>query len=398
MQQGRLVLAEHASIPALTIFYEGPASYTGEDMLEVQLPGNPALLDRVLQGVLAGHDVRLAEAGEFTRRAFLNGKIDLSRAEGIAATVGALSDGQLRAAKMLRRGRLGQWSEQLVERLTQLLALVEAGIDFVDQDDVVPISPADLDAGLAGIEREIAQLGQRCRPWSQLDALPWVVLAGPPNAGKSTLFNALLGRERALASAVAGTTRDVLTEPLTLDTDRGPVEVLLVDMAGLDAPAGGLDRAMQSRARDAIERAELVLQLGPTVRSTGDTPTLHVAAKSDAQAADPDAEVCVSAVTGEGLDRLRALIAGRLAGRAVAVGGEAMALQSRHQRAIADAAEAIGASRRLIAAEVSASALSQPELVALLMREAINALAALGGQMTPDDVIGKVFASFCVGK
>ncbi len=393
---GRLRLSNHHALPILATLFPGPHSYTGEDVLELQLPGNPALLERVLMHLLnlPGAGVRLAEPGEFTRRAFINGRIDLTRAEGIAATIGAVSDAQLRAAGLLRQGRLGRFAEQLVDRLARLLALVEAGIDFVDQDDVVAITPGALDAELADIARQLTDLRGRCRSWSQLQSLPWVVLAGDPNAGKSTLFNALLGRERAVASSAAGTTRDVLTEPLRLDH----AEVMLVDMAGLDDAAGALDRAMQAAARAAIDRAELILALGPLRIEVGATPIVRVAPKVDLGAHDEQADVHVSAVTGEGLAELRQIIAARLNDRAVAIGGEAMALQPRHEQALRSASEAIVQARRQLAPQREAADLHAPELVADTMRRALDQLAALGGEMTPDDVLGRVFATFCVGK
>ena len=398
-------------LPCLALYFPAPHSYTGQDVLELQIPGNPALLDRVMRHLISAADhcaaaMRHAEAGEFTRRAFLAGKLDLTKAEGIAATIGAVSDAQLAAAKLLRNGRLGAWATQLVDRLAHLLALVEAGIDFVDQDDVVPITPAALDDGLCGMQQEIEQLQRRSRSWSALEALPWVVLTGRSNVGKSTLFNALLGRTRAVTSALAGTTRDVLCESLGLHGAAGEAEVMLVDIAGLDRPEGALDRSMQSAARDALQRAELILHLSDR-ENDADTldrtsaPVIAVCAKCDQMTdrkARRDGWIHVSALTGEGLNELRQAIGERLADRAVSLHAQMLALQPRHAEAVRDAGDDVAEARRLLAGQLNADALTDMELIADCLRAGLDRLEALGGRMTPDDVIGRIFATFCIGK
>jgi len=172
-------------LPVLLAFFRGPRSYTGQDMAELQCPGHPALLDRVVHAAVAS-GARLAEPGEFTFRAFLAGKLDLTQAEGVAATIAATSDGQLHAAELLRRGELGRFAGGLVDQLADALALVEAGIDFVDEEGVVPIGPGDLDLRLARVERELHALLSHSRSWGALEALPRIVLVGRPSAGKST--------------------------------------------------------------------------------------------------------------------------------------------------------------------------------------------------------------------
>ena len=234
-------------IPALLLRFTAPASYTGDDLAELQLPGNAALLDRVLHEVLEvgrasrpspstadGPDgpptspnqgaklARLAEPGEFTFRAYTAGKLDLTRAEGVGATISAVSDSQLAAAGLLRRGELGATAESLVDQIGGLLALVEAGIDFTDQEDVNPIAPGRLDEKLADAEHQLERILANSRSWGAIEALPRAVLVGPPSVGKSTLFNALLGRERAVIDAAPGTTRDVLAEPLRLQCTGRP--------------------------------------------------------------------------------------------------------------------------------------------------------------------------------
>ena len=404
-------------MPVLASTFPPPRSFTAEHVLEIQLPGNPALVERVVHDLIgpprssdARRTVRLAEPGEFTRRAFLAGKFDLTRAEGIAATIGAETDAQMQASQMLRRGQLGQWAESLVDRLAQLLALVEAGIDFTDQEDVTPIAPAALDTGLSDVHQQVTGMTARSRAWSDLQGLPWVVLVGAPNVGKTTLFNALLGYERAVATPIAGTTRDVLCEPLrlTLD-DEQEAEVMLVDLAGLEQPETALQRAAQAAARDAIERAELLLCVSddssdspPTVSGEEGgavaTQALRIHTKADTTDLTEACDVSVSAVTGQGLDALRRCIAECLRGRAVALSGQMLALQPRHAEALGHAAEQLDLARGMLIDQRSASTLSDMELLAEPIRAALDHLGALGGRVSPDEVIGRVFATFCVGK
>ncbi len=386
-------------LPALAVRSAGPRSYTGEDSAELQVPGHPALLERLLAQLTDQPGVRLAEPGEFTFRAYLNGKLDLTAAEGVAATIAAVSDGQLAAAGHLANGELAAFARTHVDHIGRLLALTEAGIDFVDQEDVVPITPADLAAGIAQATAALADLRRRSRSWGAVEALPRVVLAGPPSAGKSTLFNALLGRERAVVDAAAGTTRDALEEPLTLTTPGGQAEVMLVDLAGLDAtsaPIDALDRAARRAAHDQLSRADLLLALDDTHHpDTERAACLRVHAKCDTQPA-PAGALAVSAHTGVGIPELRRAIAQRLARRAVSVAADTLALQPRHTAALHAAADALAHAATHVAP--AAHQLHEIELVADALRTALDALAGLGGELTPDDVIGRVFATFCVGK
>ena len=256
---------EKFELPTTALLFRGPRSYTGEDAAELQLPGNPALLERVIDSLLAAAeasniDARRAEPGEFTARAFLNGKLDLIEAEGVAATIAARSDAELRAARLLTAGGLGSIAAALAEQLAGALALVEAGIDFTDQEDVVAISPRDLAVRLDLLTSSLGDVLNRAVGAEQLEAIPWVVLVGEPNTGKSTLFNALLGRERAVVSPVAGTTRDVIAEPLHIPTPHGEAEVMLVDLAGLAESHHAMNVQMQRAAHEAINRAELILR------------------------------------------------------------------------------------------------------------------------------------------
>ncbi len=431
-QQARAVIKARLSIPSnnssnlnlpvLLLTFPAPHSYTGEHAAELQLPGNPHLLERVVNHMLrsareAQFPARLAEPGEFTARAFFNGRISLTQAEGVAATISAVSDAQLRAAATLRSGGLGDMARRLADRLADALALVEAGIDFTDEEDVVAIPPRELHARLAELRDDLARQLDHAVGFEQLQAIPWVVIAGPPNAGKSTLFNALLGRERAVVSDIAGTTRDVLAEPLHVATAHGDAEIMLVDLAGLDdADPSVLNRRMQQRARDAIDRAELILHCEavdapsetsrrPLAVSRGE-PTIVLCTKADVHPRNVDRgrsdhrsrSLHVSAITGEGLAELRGAIAARLADRAVSLAADAMALHPRHQAAMAAALAHLNGALATLEPAVGERSLRDAELIASSMRNALDELSILAGDISPDDVLGRIFASFCVGK
>ena len=396
-------------LPALLLRFAAPHSYTGEDAAELQVPGNAALLDRLLHQAVGAEDVdvRLAEPGEFTFRAYTAGKLDLTQAEGVAATINATSDSQLRAASLLRRGRLGDAANGLVETLGTLLALVEAGIDFTDQEDVVPIAPRELDNRLADAQARLEHVLTHSRPWGAIESLPRVVLVGPPSAGKSTLFNALLRRERAVIDPAPGTTRDAIAEPLRLTDSRGQAaEVMLVDIAGLDDPTTALDRAAQEAAANAIRHADLLLLVQDKANTDvsppiSDAPTLHLRTKADlatdAPQTDEPGSLRVSAKTGLGLDALRAAIAQAMRDRSVSIASDLLALQPRHEKSLRAALQHITSTRSQLD-HAPADRLPEIELLADGLRAALDTLAALGGRLTPDEVIGRVFATFCVGK
>lgn len=385
-------------LPCLVLGFRGPASYTAQDIVELQLPGNPSLLDQVVHRLIQ-QGARMAEAGEFTFTAYLAGKLDLTQAEGIAATIHATSQAQLQAAKLLRQGNLGSFSHQLVDALATALALVEAGIDFTDQEDVVAITPRNLAERLADIHRQLTDLMANARSWGALEAMPRVVLVGPPSAGKSTLFNALLGKQRAVTHEQAGTTRDILAEPMLLSrADGSQVEVMLMDIAGLDDAANALDQNIQKAARQSIEQADVIVHLGKCesaadtirVRPKMDIPNMHEASEDDI--------LPISAKTGMGLPQLKRAILAKLGDRGVSIAAEKLALQPRHEAALKQATDAVADALQYVQPQVQQHALDDLELIAGMLRFALDQLASLGGEMTPDDIIGRVFATFCVGK
>ena len=236
---GRILLAELGRrLPSLVALWPGPRTYTGQPLAEIHTPGAPPLVQCVLELCL-NHGARLAEAGEFTLRAFLNGKLDLTRAEAVLGVIDARDTNQLDAALRQLAGGLAGPIERLRDRLLDVLAHLEAGLDFVDEDDVDPIGRAALCRELDAGSEELSRLASRFRDRDRPETRPRVVLIGPPNAGKSRLFNAMVGEQRAIVSPIAGTTRDYLSAPVVLDG----LEVVVVDTAGLE----DVDRPIESR-------------------------------------------------------------------------------------------------------------------------------------------------------
>ncbi len=389
-------------LPVLALTFPAPNSFTGEDTLELLLPGNPHLVRRALDAILALPGVRLAEPGEFSARAYLNGRLTLEQAEGIAQRIAAETADQLAAADALMDGSHAARLRAHADALTTCLALVEAGVDFSDQEDVVPITPADLAARLSAVRGDLAGvLGPAPRAAER--ERPEVALVGPPNAGKSTLFNALLGRARALVSEHAGTTRDALAEPLDLSPDApGAGTVTLVDLAGLaDRAVDGTDAAAQALARERIARADLLIWCDPTGRfeaaafTPGPRPVLRVRTKSDQTPArrpgDPGL-IAVCALDGTNLPTLRRAIADAV-GAAAPAGAVAL---PRHRRAIAAAVAHLD--QALALTDPAAHALAEPELTAAALRAALDALGELTGPVGTEDLLARVFSAFCVGK
>lgn len=402
--RARMDLAQGTTLPLLALFYPGPHSYSGEDTLELLLAGGAHLVQRVLGQLLDDPRVELAQPGEFSARAYMNGRLGLSEAEGIALRISAHHDDALRAADRLLDGRYGAQCRAWVDEIATLLALVEAGVDFSDQDDVVPIAPADLCVRLGALrEALLEQVGSRTGD-RVLDEAPVVVFIGRPNAGKSALFNALLGENRAVVSDRAGTTRDALREPLDLARDvPGAGRVELVDLAGLGERAiDDLDAMAQERARDILREADAALWCDPRGRfGEGELgfdwriPLVRVRTKCDQPIGEPtpDVGVEVCAFDPSTLGVLRRAIADAVS---KANGTGVGVFVPRHRRALHSAIG--GIDRAIEQADPEAPALERPELIALGLREALDALGELVGEVSPDDVIGRVFATFCVGK
>lgn len=388
-----------SGLPCVAVRFVAPRSFTGEDSAEILLPGCPALVDRVLAAMLHLPGVRMAEPGEFSARAFLSGKLSINQAEGIAASIAAQSSAQLDAARRMLDGSTGARYREWTEEAATLLALVEAGIDFTDQEDVVPIPRNALRSRLAALHSALSSRLGPAAAWERAAENPRVVLFGAPNAGKSTLFNALLGHARAATSHIAGTTRDALAEPLPLAADApGSTDVLLIDLPGLDvAPATEIDRAVRARALQELARADAIIYCDPSGRFSqppphgSAAPILHVRTKADVPGADTAQGLGVCALDGWNLPTLRRAIAD-LAHAAPPDDAEA-ALLPRHRRALFAAIDGLDA-----ASAAASDDRAAPELIAAGLRSALDALGEIAGAVSPDDVLGRVFAVFCIGK
>ncbi|MBE2215418.1 MAG: tRNA uridine-5-carboxymethylaminomethyl(34) synthesis GTPase MnmE [Opitutaceae bacterium] len=386
-------------------FFGGPRSYTGEDVLEISCHGNPFIVRKVLDDLLA-RGCRMAEAGEFTRRAFLNGRLDLTAAEAVMDVIRARSDRALEAARLQLRGALGRRIDRLVGDLLQCCATVEAYIDFPEED--LPVEDRmRRRADLAALLAEIGGLRATRRHGDLLREGLRVVLLGAPNAGKSSLLNRLAGYDRAIVSEEPGTTRDFLEEPVLL----GPHRIRVFDTAGLREAGGAVERAGVERSLERAEEADLVVLV---VDATAPCPTLpqlvrdrlatHAAVLAVNKCDLPErhfewpftatlARVEVSAQTGAGLDELRRVLIER-ADRITGTGSdeEHVAVNARHAVALAEAEECLRRADRLLAEE------HPLELVGSEMRLAVGALGAIVGRIDHEAILDRLFASFCIGK
>jgi tRNA modification GTPase len=359
-------------------------------VIELHLPGN-ALLARLVLNELIRRGARPAEPGEFTARAYFNGRINLAEAEGIGASIGAHTQAELDAARRLMSGELARRLEPVTNQIVQMLALVEAGIDFADED-VTFLARDQVIEQLTEADAQLDQLLRDSQRFERLAHEPQIVLAGRPNAGKSTLLNALAGHDRAVVSPVAGTTRDVIWTEVPLK--RGLVRIY--DVAGLDEgqTEDPIARQMQVVSRWAIETADVLVVLRDAqdhrpLLLPSRSPDVTVVTKIDLQYEELERyDVAISALTGAGLDELK----GRLDALAFGAPGSSitLALNARHVRALHEARNALA--RGIHSAEAGA------ELVALELREALDALGSIIGQVTPDDVLSRVFSTFCIGK
>lgn len=383
----RLRLSNQLTFAACVFAFASPRSVTGEDVFEFHIPGN-ALLARMLLDDLIARGARQAEPGEFTARAYFNGKVDLAEAEGVAAAVSASSQVELDAARRLMSGALAKRLEPLIESVAQTLALLEVGIDF-SEEDVTFLARDDALSRMNDVTRDLQKLLDESPRFERLHYEPTIVLAGLPNAGKSTLLNALAGHERAVTSDVAGTTRDAISAHVKLR--RGLVRV--IDVAGFDPGAHDpIGRKMLETALRTIESADFLLLVADVTAAAPSLPSrwpdLVVRTKRDLLKHEPG-EFTVSAVTGEGMELLRDRL-DALAFGSTSAASDALALNARHVRAIADAVAALARARELID--------SGPEIIAVELREALDALGSVLGRVTPDDVLSRVFAAFCIGK
>lgn len=379
------------SFPAWVYTFASPASVTGEDVVELHIPGNPLLARMLLEEVIR-LGARQAEAGEFTARAYFNGRIDLTEAEGVAATIAAQSERELSAARQLLAGELARRLAPVLELVAETLALIEVGIDFVEED-VTFLSDSQIASRL---DSAIGLLNELVASSARLDRLthePRIVLTGRPNAGKSTLLNLLSGQDRAVVSPQAGTTRDAIWSHVRLR--RGIVR--LIDVAGIEVPANAdpIEHQMQSRATQTIEEADFILLLHDAADPQAPlklprTPDLTLITRTDVAAPTANSDLTISARTGQNIDLLRQKLDELAFGKESQIGAS-LALNSRHLSEIGQSITSLTRARQ----SVSHAGL---EVIALDLREALDSLGRILGSVSPDDLLGRVFSLFCIGK
>ncbi len=366
---------------ALVLRFDGPDSATGENVVEYQCHGGKAVVDALLSALAGIEGMRLAEPGEFTRRAFTNGRIDLTEAEGLADLLEAETESQRRAALLMAEGGLRTQIERWRHQLIELSARAEAAIDYVGDEEETHTAEAALSGEAQALAGELAQWLARPRAEPLKDGVR-VVAAGPPNVGKSSLVNALAQSDKAIVTAIAGTTRDVIEVPLAI----GGVPVLLVDTAGLREGADVVEAIGVGRAEAQLRQADVLLWLG----APGDAPLgdriirIHSQADRPERGEAPAGSIAVSAVTGHGLDALARRIVGEVQQVLPAEG--AVALNRRQAAEIGEARQA----------------LEQPgtDLVTLAerLRLARAAFDRLSGRAGVEDMLDALFGRFCLGK
>lgn len=406
MLAGRLPAARRATLAeiksmdgepldrALILWFPGPATATGEDLAELHLHGGRAVVAAVEAALAALPGLRCAEAGEFTRRAFLNGRIDLAEAEGLADLLAAETESQRVQALGMASGHVSRAVAGWQERLLTLMAGAEAELNFADEDDVEAgeIVTLKLIAGMTDLGQELA--GWLARPAAEVisEGLS-VVIAGPPNAGKSTLINALARRELAIVSPVAGTTRDVIETPLALDG----IAMRFSDTAGLRSEsADDIEMIGIDRAKAAVEGADILLWLGAPNDVPNHPRAILIAAQADRWRGDAAAEaeaarydLILSAATGEGMEALHRMVV-EMARTLLPREGEA-ALRQRQRAALGNARDWL----RIAAGSREASDLI---LLAERLRLASGALDRITGRAGVEDMLDTLFGRFCIGK
>jgi tRNA modification GTPase len=380
----------------LVLWFPAPRSFTGEDMAELHVHGGRAVLEAVLRALAGLTGLRLAEPGDFARRAFENGKLDLTAAEGLADLIDAETEAQRRQALRQADGALRSLYDGWRERLIAASAMLEAELDFADEADVPESIAATARPAVETLARELAAHLQDARGGEILRDGFHVVIAGPPNAGKSSLLNALARRDAAIVSAEAGTTRDVIEVRL----DLGGYPVVLMDTAGIREAGGEIEREGIRRTLDRMRGADLVLWMQdaslPSPSSVahpepeGARPAIRIASKSDLATGRPQGDaVPISAKTGEGLDRLLDMLLDHMRSRIASAEGAAIT-RARHRAGLTEAHAAL---LDFIGGDANAIELRAEDL-----RRAATAIGRITGRVDVEDILDKIFADFCIGK
>jgi len=395
---------------ALVTFFAAPNSYTAEDLVEIAAHGSPVVLDFLLRKVLES-GARLAEPGEFTQRAFLSGRIDLTQAEAVRDLIEAQTITQARLAASQMGGALSQRIQPTKHKLLECIALLEAGIDFAE-DDLAVAPQAEILRRILELQTPLAALEATYAHGRVLHDGLTLAIVGRPNAGKSSIFNALVERDRAIVTAMPGTTRDTVTERITL----GGIPLEFVDTAGLREATDEAERLGIVRSREALADAAIVLVV-IAANEDGEQPSQEDIVLLDALSSRPalialnkcdlvsgppksnlleslDARaipiVETSAVTGQGITKLREAILRLATGGAAAEPG--MLTSLRHHNAVIDAMQGLTSAR-----EATESGIPH-EMILLDLYSALRAMDSLTGQTTPDDILNLIFSTFCIGK
>ena len=393
-----LLDAEGRAIDQVVVtFFERPRSYTAEDLVEISCHGSPVVLRHAVERALDG-GARLAEPGEFTLRAFLNGRIDLPRAEAVRDLIEATTLYQARIAAQQVSGSVSRRIAPIKEQLVELISLLEAGIDFAD-DDVSVAPAAEILRRLAPIHAGFISLAESFR-WGGLVAQGLTLaIAGRPNVGKSSLFNRLLEQDRAIVTEIPGTTRDLVSETASI----GGIPVKLFDTAGIRETAErveslGIERSYQAMADadltlvvldasqpPAVEDEALIARAGPRA--------IVVANKCDLVApASRPACACVSALTGEGIPELRAAILAAIAPGGVLEQETGFITSLRHERLLRECVEWLEKAREAV------DSATPHEMLLLDLYAALRPIDAITGATTADDILNRIFSAFCIGK
>jgi len=385
----------------ILIYYPSPKSYTGEDMVEIFLHGNSLILRKALE-LFISKGIRLAEPGEFTKRAFLNGKMDLLQAEAVADLIGSKSERALKAAQRQLQGELSSLINSLRDKLIEILAYVEADIEF-SEEDIPTLSKEQIIYLLKDIVLSIEKLLSTVKVGEYLRRGINLAIVGKPNVGKSSLFNALLGTERAITTPIPGTTRDFIQESLTL---KG-IPINLIDTAGIRHTEDPVEKIGVERSLQKLKGADLVLFVvdGSSPLEEEDLsiynlvkPLAHMVVinkadlplKEEVLRTFPEA-IKVSAVKGEGIEELKEALLERLG--VYALDSMQVYLSVRHENLLKKSKEVLKSLiNKLETGDIF------PEILMLDLREAISYLEEIVGVISTEDILGGIFSRFCIGK
>ncbi len=387
---GRIVDGGGVVDEVVATAFAGPASYTGEDVVEISGHGGILVAARVLETVLAA-GARAAGPGEFSQRAFLNGKMDLTQAEAVMDLIRAQTPRAARAAVQQMAGRIGEETRQIADAILDVVAHLEAFIDFPDED-IAPESGEQFRERISAARQRIDALLATAEEGRILREGVRLAICGRPNAGKSSLLNRLVGYDRAIVSAVPGTTRDTVEETISL---RG-IPFRVVDTAGLRESDDAVEQEGMRRTRAAVAEADVVIHLVDATEPAHDPPhadgEILVVNKVDLAASSVPGAVAISCATGEGLDLLVATLLERVSAGNVGDRESLAAINARHQGSLTRANDALAQA----AAELESGV--APEFVAIELRLALEAVGEVTGMVDIENILGRIFSTFCIGK